>query len=154
SEVQRKILGHIFVQAKNHTSTEKTTIEYGVDLDESTWTTLPTGPYGDVNPIVSDGLKEFYVAISGKQHKWIRFRFTQQRGSTATLTPIVEFYTAEVMRILGATYAYSFEVDLTKPHRDKTPEQMRLKIEQLLDPQVTTDFYKFSWQDELGGVRT
>ncbi len=153
SEVQQKILGHVFVQAKNHTANETTKIEYALDLDESTWTLLASVGSA-TNPITSDGLKEFFVANAGLQNKWIRFRFTQQRGGTVTNTPIVEFYTAEVMRVLSATYAYSVEVDLSRPHRDKTPEQLRKKIEDLLDPQVTSGFYQFSWQDELGGVRT
>jgi hypothetical protein len=153
SEVQRKIFGHIFVQAKNHTATETTKIEVAIDLDDSTWF-LVTGAYGDANPITSDGLKEFYSQIQGAQVRWIRYRFTQQRGGTTSLTPIMEFYTAEMMRVLGPTYAYSVEVDLSKPHRKKTPEALRLRIEQLLDPDVVAGFYKFSWQDELEGVRT
>lgn len=154
SEVQRKIHGHFFLQAKNHTSTEKTTIEYATDLDENTWTAVtPISPA--TNPVTADGLMEFRVPDeTGKQFRWVRYRFTQQRGGTATLTPIIEFYTAEVMRTLGATYAYVVEIDLTKPWRDKTPEQLRKKIEDLLDPQVVSGFYKFSWQDELAGVRT
>jgi hypothetical protein len=153
SEVQRKIFGHLFVQAKNHTATETTKIEYGFDLDDSTWF-LVTGAYGDANPITSDGLKEFFASLQGTQVRWIRWRFTQQRGGTTSLTPIMEFYTAEMMRVLGPTYAYSVEVDLSKPWRKKTPEALRLRIEQLLDPGVTAGFYKFSWQDELEGVRT
>lgn len=145
SSVQRKIAGHIQVRTTKCTATEKVTVYYGTDLDDTTWNLLGT--------ITDDGLHVFGPGgPTGIQYRFIRFRFDLQRGSDPTKAPLVEFWASEFMRLLPASYGYAVELDLTRRYKGRTPMQLLASIKQFSDPSRTPNLIQFAYQDSLDGA--
>lgn len=144
SEVQRKILGHFLVRTTRCTASEKVTVYYATDLDDTTWTLL--------GEITTNGLHTFRPGGAvGVQCRFARFRFDLVRGNDDTKAPIVEFWASEFMRLLPAAYGYSVELDLSRDHKGLTPMQLLDAIKQLADPAQTATLVEFSYQDMLDG---
>lgn len=142
TEGQSKQAGHFFMRTKDCTSTEKVTVYYGTDLDDNTWTLL--------GEITTDGLQRLKPGGPlGVKATFIRFRLDLQRGSTVTATPIVEYWVAEFMRLLPATYGFAFDVNLYDAYKGKSPAQLLQILKQLADPSVTPNLIEFAYQDDL-----
>jgi hypothetical protein len=145
SEVQQKILGHFLVRTTRCSATETVTVYYSLDLDDVSWTLLGT--------ITGNGLHVFKPGgAEGEQCRFARFRFDLQRGSDASLAPIVEFWASEFMRLLPASYGYAVQLDLSRPHKNQTPMAMLERIKELSDPLTTPGLVEFSYQDMIDGA--
>ena len=144
SEMQEKNVAHVPVFVSGASSTEKITVYYATDLSES-WTNL-----GD---ITSDGLTILKIASgAGAKARLWRFRFDLQRGSDDNAAPLMDFYAAEFMKLLPATYGYVLEIDTSDQYRGKTPDQQLEAIKRLSDPAQTTSLIEFAFQDDLSGT--
>jgi hypothetical protein len=145
SAVQRKILGHFQFQTSRCTSTEKVTVYYATDLDDTTWTSL--------GEITTNGFHTLLPgAETGFQCRQVRFRFDLVRGSDDTLAPIVEFWASEFMRLLPASYGFSVELNLSDHYKGQTPSQMLNTLKSLSDVTTTPTLLQFSYQDALDGT--
>jgi len=163
TEVQRKLNTRLYVRVTGATGKGVVRAYYATDLDDTTWT-----PLGVVS---TDGLTSFSFNFNqGIQARFFRYKFEIQRNvgvldrvfygggpfeigpgfpiSDQTAHPIVEFWSSEFMRQLPATYGFAFTIDLTQPHRDKTPTQMLRALKQLADPGVTPTLIPFAYQDD------
>lgn len=145
SAVQRKILGHFQLQTSRCTPTEKVTVYYGTDLDDTAWTLL--------DEITSNGFHTLLPGgATGIQCRQVRFRFDLQRGSDPSLAPMVEFWSSEFMRLLPASYGFSVELDLSDRHKGKTPSAMLDTLKTLSNIVTTPNLIQFSYQDALDGT--
>ena len=141
SDTQEKIHGHLLVRASSMSSTEKITVYYGLDYSE-TWNLL--------GEITTNGLKTFLVGgATGLAGTYFRYRFDLQRGADETKRPILEFWSAQFMRVLPATYGFSVELDLSTDYKGQTPSQMLAAIQRLADHRQTPTMIKFSYMDQL-----
>jgi hypothetical protein len=129
------------------TATEKITLEYATDFS-TTW--LPLNDINGSNVIMTNGKHIFYVGgKDGQQCRFISFRWTMQRGTDASLSPLIEYWLAEFMRLLPATYGFYFNISLNKTVGGKTPTQLLAILKQLADPAITPDMIQFTYLDDL-----
>lgn len=145
SDVQRKVQGHFWMRTTGCSATEIISVYYQTDLNETSWTLLDTitadGP-GGMTELKPGG-------FSGVQCRLIRFRFLLQRGSSADITPRIEFWAADFLRVLPATYAFVVMLDLSGSYNKNTPQQMIQILKDLSDPEITPNMIQFSYQDDL-----
>jgi hypothetical protein len=142
TENQKKLFKSIQVRVTGMSATETVTVFYGLNLDDTTWTVLDT--------VDSNGFFEFPInGVQGQAGQYIRFRFDLTRGSTATLTPIIEFWASEWMRLLPVTPGYTFLVDLSKSYKGHTPLQLFKLLQDYSDSDVTTTLLPFTFTDVL-----
>lgn len=138
---QNKIHGHFLMLVTNASATEKVTVYYASDLDDSQWVLL--------DEITADGQYEFAVGgPQGLPGRFFRFRIDLERGTDHLESPFVEYWSSEFMRLLPASYAYGVEIDLTKSYKGKKPAQLLALLKQYADPDVSPNFIQFSYQDE------
>lgn len=143
SDVWAKIQGHFFMRTTGCSANEIVTVYYQTDLVETGWTLL--------GAITTNGLQELKPGgESGIQCRLIRFRFVMQRGSDATKSPRIEFWAADFMRVLPATYGFVCTVDLSSKYAGQSPAQMMQAMKDYSDPQVTPGMIPFTYQDEYG----
>lgn len=141
-QTQLKIHGHLVVRTSGCSATETVQVYYGTDLDDNTWTLAET--------ITTDG--QHVIKLGGPEGLsgyYFRYRFDLARGADKTKKPIVEFWSAEWMRVLPATYGYVFTVDLTHEYGGKTPAEMLSRLQTLADQKQTPELQLFSYQDQL-----
>jgi len=144
-----KMLGHVEMYTHQCTTTEKITLEYATDF-ETSWHPL-NDPSGS-NVIMTDGKHTFRIGgKNGLKCRFVAFRWTMQRGTDISKSPLIEYWLAEFMRLLPATYGYQFTVVLTKQVGDKTPLQMLEILKGYADPNTTPNMIQFSYQDDLSG---
>lgn len=143
SDVQQKIQGHFWMRTTGMSLTETVSISYQLDLDESAWTPLAT--------ITQNGLSELKPGGSeGIQCRMIRFKLDFVRGSDALLTPRVEFWASDFLRVLPATYAFVVMLDLSGSYDGNTPQQQVDILKDLANPDVTSELIPFTYQDDAG----
>lgn len=142
SDVQDKIQAHFFARTTTCTSTETVTVYYQLDLDETVWTLLGS--------ITSNGMTTLKPGdVQGIQCQMIRFKFVFSRGTSAALTPRLEFWAADFLKVLPATYAFVVTIDLSKAHRKLTPAALSKALRDLANPAITEGMIPFSYIDEL-----
>jgi hypothetical protein len=145
SDVQRKVQGHFWMRTTGCSATEIISVYYQRDLDESSWTLLDT--LVDDGP---DGMTELKPGGStGVQCRLIRFKFVLSRGADADITPRIEFWAADFLRVLPATYAFVTMLDLSKAHNGRSPQQLVQILKDLSDPEITPNMIQFAYQDDL-----
>jgi hypothetical protein len=79
---------------------------------------------------------EFDVASGfsrGRRFKRIRFKFTLSRGSTATLTPVIESIVLAYQKVPKNTVAHTLEIPLHRKHKDRTPAEMYADLTALVE---------------------
>jgi hypothetical protein len=142
TENQPKLFKSLQLRVAQLSATESITVYYALDLDDSTW--LPLGT------LTTNGRHEFQInTVYGKAADYIRFRFDFTRGATTTLTPILEFWANEWMRLLPVTPGFTFLVDLSKPYKGRTPLEMFTLLQSYSDSDVTTELVPFTYSDLL-----
>jgi hypothetical protein len=140
SDVQDKVQGHLYLRTADCSATNQIDIYYGVDMDETTWLF--------VGSITSNGFHTFTFGDgAGVPGKTFRFRFDLRRGSTTTLSPIIELWSAEFLKLLPAQYAFAVEVDLSKSYRGLSPSQLAHQLQVLADPDRTPTLILFAYKD-------
>jgi hypothetical protein len=142
TENQKKLFKSLQVRVAQMSATETISVYYALDLDDDTWTSLGT--------LTANGRFEFPInGVLGKAADYIRFRFDLARGSTATLTPILEFWANEWMRLLPVTPGFTFLVDLSKEYKGRTPLELFAILQGYADSDVTTELVPFAYTDLL-----
>ncbi len=146
TSAQRKIHGHFFIRTTGCSSTETVKVYYSTDLDDVTWTQLGT-------TITSDGETELRVEDrGGTEFRFVRYKIVLERGSDNSLSPFVEYWSADFMRVLPATYAFAFDIDISENYGGRTPDQQRTQLLTLADPASTPGFIKFAYKDDSTGL--
>jgi hypothetical protein len=142
TENQKKLFKSLQVRTFGMSGTETCTIFYGLDKDDSTWTTLGT--------VSANGRWEFPInGVLGKTADYIRFRFDLTRGSDSTKSPIIEFWANEWMRLLPVTPGFTFLIDLSKEYAGNTPLKMFQTLQDFADNTITQTLIPFTFQDML-----
>ena len=145
-----KLVAHVEMYTATCTANEKITLEYATDF-ETSW--HPLNNTAGSNVITTNGLHTFMVGgKDGLKCRFISFRWTMQRGTDSSKSPLIEYWLVEFMRLLPATYGYYFNVNLTEitgTHHGKTPLQMLDALKSFVDPTVTPEMIQFSYQDDL-----
>jgi hypothetical protein len=144
SELETKLSPHFLIQVESVTATESVDIYYGTDLDDNTWTYLTTVTAPGLTTVkLNSGL-----GVSGR---WFRFALDLHRGTDDSKRPMVIVWGPQFMPMLTAEYGFAIEIDLTKPHRMLSPEQMKDALERLADPSQTPTLVEFAYTDKLDG---
>lgn len=147
--IQRKVHGHMFLTTKNCSALNYVKVYYQKDFDESSWLLFGT--------ITTDGIIDLSPGATGIQARYIRFMVELDRDPDVhTISPTVEHMASEVMRVLPPTFAFGFEVDLTKqqPFKQRTMLQLVAELKKLCDPSEYPGFYSMSYRDALQGDQT
>lgn len=141
-ETQVKLFKSILFRLDGMSATEAVSVYYGLDLTEE-WTLLGT--------YTTDGQKEVSLnGALGKTGYYIRLRFDMGRDSFNFLvTPNVEFWSIEWMKLLPATFGFTFLVDLSGTYKGKTPLQLLAKLEDYSDHNLGTTLIPFIYTDLL-----
>lgn len=143
SELEQKTVPHFLLQVRDATATETVAAYYATDLDDNVWNSLTTvtGP-GLVTVKLNNG-----QGITGR---WWRFALDLSRASgTNTARPMVELWGPQFMPMLTAEYGFALEIDTTKAHRNKSPEQLKNALERLADPSQTSNLVEFAFSDNI-----
>jgi DNA-binding beta-propeller fold protein YncE len=123
-----KIASHLVVTMDNATSTEKVTVEFAVD----------GGGWESLGSVTTSGetVLEFDVVSGfsrGRKFKRMRLKFTLARGSTTTLTPVVESVVLAYQKVPKDTTAHTLEIPLHRKHKDRTPAEMYRDLVSLVE---------------------
>jgi hypothetical protein len=146
SQVRQKIHGHFHLKCRGLSASETVTVYYGKDLEDA-WNLLQV--------LTADGTYELKVPDNaGVQSPYFRYRFDLTRGSDPAKSPFVEYWTADTMQLLPATYGYGFTVSLDEDIERRTPAQQLKELKDLADPAITPLFYPFTFYDALEGPQT
>ncbi len=143
TENQKKMFLSLQLALAQMSATETVDVYYGLDKNDAVWYSL-----GLLN--ANTDFHEF--ALNGPQGtvgRYIRFRFDLARGSTTTLTPILEFWASEWMRLLPVTPGFTFLVDLSKSYKERTPMQMFQALQNFADSDEQTELVPFAYTDLL-----
>ena len=127
-----KILKIIELSLQQTSITENVDVQYKLDYDFNEWKTLGTLSVNGksryrvgidpAEPVLRGGIEK----ALGEDHDRLKLRFVLRRDPTNPyVTPILEWHTAESRKWLRPIRTWSFVVDVTQPHRDHTPEEMR-----------------------------
>lgn len=142
-----KLLGHVEMYTANCSVDEKITLEYATDF-ETSWHALNDS--SGTNIITTNGLHTFRVGgKNGLKCRFVSFRWTLQRGTDSTKTPIIEYWLLEFMRLLPATYGFTFTLALNNTLGGKTPLQLLETLKAFADPTQTPNMIAFTYQDDL-----
>lgn len=142
TENQKKLFKSLQLRVAQLSASETVSVYYGLDKDDATWNALGT--------ITTNGRVEFPLnTVFGKTADYIRFRFDLARGATTTLTPIIEFWANEWMRLLPVTPGFTFLVDLSASYKSRTPLQMFQLLQDFADSDETVELIPFIYTDTL-----
>lgn len=144
SSSQIKRIAHLPVEVLRASETETVDVYIGYDLSED---------WEYIGRITESGLTTLKLDNGyGQSARYFRFRFVLQRGDDDSKSPIIEFYNAEHMRLLPATYGFGIEMDLTGDYKNKTSAQMLAALKRFADAKQTPKLIEFSYLDTLSGV--
>lgn len=143
SQSQLKRIAHVPVQVSHASDTETVDVYVGYDLSES---------WEYIGQITESGLTVLKLnSGKGRAARFFRFRFDLRRGDDPFKSPILEFYNAEHMRLLPATYGFGVEIDISGNHRNRTSLQQLETLKTLSDPTKTTELVEFAYIDNYSG---
>jgi len=122
--------------------------------ETGTWTDLNDS--SGTNVLTTNGRHVFRIGgKNGLKCRFVRFKWTMQRGTDTSKTPLIEYWLVEFMRLLPATYGYVANIMITKRHKDKSPAQLLALLKQYADARLTPNMIPFTYQDDIeGGVQT
>ena len=119
-----KIGLRLTVQCSQATSTETVQVEYTTD-GSTTYTSLGT--------ITKSGETTFVLdEPDGITFRKIRLRLTLSRGSNTALTPKVESVSLAYVKMPDAVYGYQLTIDATKGFGNRSKDQVRGEIEEIV----------------------
>lgn len=126
------------------TATEKITVQYALD-EETGWRDFPGGGGVVTQPGVTD---LYFVDPSGPAHvegeglpfRSIRFRFNFERGDDPRRTPVLVFASLYFQKVPDATWGWGFRLNLTRPHRGKSPEELLEALKEIVSRKHLSQF--------------
>jgi hypothetical protein len=144
---QNKLALLIKVVAVNATATETILVEAQYD-QENTWNTI-----GTVN---STGETTFGIEhdAGGKVFRKMRLRLTMSRDAGDTSkTPVLDSVTLEFIRRPKPLWSLQVTIDLTRPYKNRTPAQLRERLEEIVASEIAGYLYYRPEHDPQQTVR-
>jgi hypothetical protein len=140
-----KLAKRFKVEVKDTSSNETVTVSYALNYGTS---------FTALTAITSDGTTTFDLPNSttpeGVAFRAIQIRIVLARGSTTTNSPDVLSVTLEWRKKPAAQWGHTFEVDITKPYKGKTPLQLRSNLLAVIEQNLNS---QFTFRDDDGDTR-
>jgi len=146
-----KLAVRLLVEAADTSSNETVTPYFGLNGDDSTWSSL--------SAISSDGTSVYTfpnttagvtTGATGVEFRSIRFRTDMANGTVNTLSPDVRSMTLEYRKKLTPRYRFSIELDLDDYSHGVSPLEQRVNLRAAIESNLGQEF---TFRDDAGNTR-
>lgn len=144
-----KIANSAVLRIKTLPSNNKIVVKYRVDSDTS-WTQLGSDITTSGHHTLLFGTVDAYGVYPGEPFEDIEFRWEYVETSANSTTPIIESFVFSFLPLMHPSESFSCLVDLTAPHHDQSPDEMRDKINDL---RTSQRFFSMQYKDTTYRVR-
>jgi hypothetical protein len=124
---------------------EYITLDYGLDGDDDTWTSLTNDDFPDGKIDKNGEYKFIFAEGEGVAFQSIRFRETLYRGSTTTKAPDRRWLRLSYVKLLTPKYGFTVQVDCRRNYRFRTARAM---VQALRAAERVQTMGSFSFRDQ------